>query len=119
MDDMDQKLESILGNPDIMQQIMKLASQVNSGEPNATVQAAAKQEMPEKPIMDANALRNISNLLSQTGIDRNQQALLNAMLPYIGKQKMQKLEKAMQAAKMAQLASFYFNSGGLKQLVGG
>lgn len=120
MDDLDNKLNSILGNSELMKQIMELAGQI--GEPTEKQETAEKQTTVSSntgPIMDSNALRNISALLSKTGTDKNQQALLSAMRPYIGEFKMQKLEKAMQAAKMAQLASFYLNNGGLGHLMGG
>lgn len=120
MDELDKKLESILGNPDLMKQIMELAGQIgNSSQEVPKPTEETKNVGTAQPIMDTNALRNISNILSKTGIDKNQQALLNAMRPYIGEIKIQKLEKAMQAAKMAQLASYYLNNGGLRQIIGG
>lgn len=119
MDELDKKLEAILGNPELMQQIMHLAGQIGEPEEKKKTQEAESPSPSVKPIIDSNALRNISALLDKTGTDRNQQALLTAMRPYIGELKMQKLEKAMQAAKMAQLASIYLNNGGLGQLIGG
>lgn len=120
MDDLDNKLNTILGNPEIMKQIMELAGQIGgAAEMPDTTKSQPNESSGAGPIMDSNALRNISALLTKTGTDKNQQALLSAMRPYIGELKMQKLEKAMQAAKMAQLASFYLNNGGLSHLMGG
>lgn len=119
MDELDKKLEAILGNPELMKQIMELAGQIN--EPSKIQKSEETKSFSSgvSPIIDSNALRNISDLLDKTGTDRNQQALLTAMRPYIGELKMHKLEKAMQAAKIAQLASFYLNNGGLGHLIGG
>ncbi len=120
MDELDKKLNSILENPELMKQIMELAGQIgNPLEKPKTEESQSTVSSGTGPIIDSNALHNISALLSKTGTDKNQQALLSAMRPYIGDLKMQKLEKAMQAAKMAQLASFYLNNGGLGHLIGG
>lgn len=119
MDDFDQKLDAILGNPDLMQQIMALASQINTSDTKKQEEPKEKtQQETAIPPLNGNLIRGISNLLNNTGIDKNQQALLSALKPYIGVEKAQKLEKAMQASKMAQLASVYLN-GNARQGAGG
>lgn len=121
MDELDQKLESILGNPDIMQQIMQLANQLEkpSVGKNNTSETNEPEKKPSPAPLPADALHGLSALLSSASVDKNQQALLNALKPYISEIKVRKLEKAIQAAKMAQLASGYLNNGGLRQLIGG
>ena len=47
-------------------------------------------------------------------IDKDQQALLKALCPFVSKEKLKKLEKAMRAAKMAEQASCLLESGALK-----
>lgn len=119
MDDIDQKLDAILGNPDLMQQIMSLASQINIPEiQKPEQQKETVKEEKTIPSLDGNLIKGISNLLNNTGIDKNQQTLLSALKPYIGAEKTRKLEKAMQASKMAQLASTYLNIGNLRQITG-
>ena len=106
-------LSAILSNPDMMQQIQAMAQSLG--------QSAAPE--PQKQThdnfqIDPGMLQKLSGLAGQTGIDTNQQALLQALSPYIGKGKITKLEKAMHAAKMARLASGFLGNGGLKILSG-
>ena len=51
------------------------------------------------------ALQKIMSFAQQTGIDRNQQALLKALDPFLTRDRIRKLEKAMRAAKLANLAT--------------
>lgn len=118
MEELDKQLNDILGNPNLMQQIMNLANQMNTAAP-AAPSADTAETPPPAPMIDSNAIRSISNILSHAGTDKNQQALLNALRPYVSRDKITKLEKAMQAAKMAQLASHYFGTNNPKQLFGG
>lgn len=117
MDDFDSKLESILGNPQIMEQVMNLANQIgNSDEQNSQ---KTQTEQTAAPIMETGNLRGLSNLLGSASIDKNQQALIRALSPYVGNQKAGKLERAMQAAKFAQMASGFFARSQFKQMGGG
>ena len=51
-------------------------------------------------------ISRISALSQQTGLDRQEQALLKALGPYLSRDRLNKLEKAMHAAKMAKFATF-------------
>ena len=61
---------------------------------------------------------NLTGLL-RGGVDSNQQALLSALRPYLRQDKVARLEKAMQAAGMARMASSFLGAGGLQLLTGG
>lgn len=63
-------------------------------------------------------MQQLAGLTRQSGIDQNQQALLRALTPYISRERRNKLEKAMRAAKIARTASAFLNSGGLQMLSG-
>ena len=63
-------------------------------------------------------MQKLAGLTRQSGIDQNQQALLRALTPYISRERRNKLEKAMRAAKIARTASAFLNSGGLQMLSG-
>ena len=54
----------------------------------------------------------------QSGIDKNQQTLLRALGPYLSRERIVKLEKAMRAAKLAGIASTALGSSGLPFLPG-
>ena len=116
MDAMEEKLGAILGNPQMMQQIMSMAQTLNTA-PNPP-----QDEPPGNAAnfsdFDPAMLQKIMSLAGNLGIDPNQQALLSALRPYLTGGRIQKLEKAMRAAKLANAASAAFNSGALSFLTG-
>ena len=111
---MEEKLGAILSNPQMMQQIMSMA-QAMSPPPEG-------REQPPEPappaLPDFSVMQKLAGMTRQSGIDKNQQALLRALSPYISRERSAKLEKAMRAAKMARLASAFLNAGGLDMLTG-
>lgn len=103
MEDMEAKLGAILGNPQMMEQIMSLAQNFQSepeSQPQVTQTAA--------PEIDLATIQKITSLIGRTGIDNHQRALLAALGPYLSSHRLQKLEKAMRAAKLAGMASVLF-----------
>ena len=95
MSELEEKLGSILSNPQMMQQIMSMAQamgQSSGPQPDSAAQAES--------------------------VDSDQQALLHALSPYLSDNRVKKLERAMRAAKMAGLASTLLNSGALQNLLG-
>ena len=118
MDEMEEKLGAILGNPQMMQQIMSMAQALGQNTPqNQPPQPPA--EPPRQTIaplggnMDPAMIQRIAGLVRQSGIDKNQQSLLKALGPYLSRDRIVKLEKAMRAAKIAAMASTVLRSGGI------
>ena len=105
MSELEEKLNSVLKNPQLMQQIMSMAQ--NMGNTSPPEPATATEPMPE---LDLNLIRQISGMAQKGTIDRNQQSLLKALGPYLSPERISKLEKAMRAAKMAQFATVFLNS---------
>ncbi len=106
MEDMEAKLGAILGNPQMMQQIMSIAQNFQSEpEPQAPVTDTA-------PEIDFAMVQKLTSLIGKTGIDPQQRALLQALSPYLSGQRIHKLEKAMRAAKLAGMASVFFGNIG-------
>lgn len=102
MDQMEDKLGAILGNPDMMQKIMSMAQSLGAApEPQKT---SPPPELPS-PEFDPAMLQKIMGFARQTGIDQNQHAFLKALGPFLSPQRIGKLEKAMRAAKLANLAT--------------
>ena len=112
MDDMEAKLGAILNNPAMMQQIMSLAQQMSPQGEEPPPQEKKPQNNPF-PEIDIAAIQKLTGFAKQNGIDKNQKNLLNALGPYLSKQRISKLEKAMRAAKMASMATslLQFNTG--------
>ena len=125
MDDMEAKMGAILNNPEMMQQIMSMAQSLSQGQQApAPTPAAPQPAEPSQQAMgsigeiDLSMLQKITGIAKQTGIDSNQQTLLRALNPYLSSQRITKLERAMRAAKLANLASSFLGTQGLKSLLG-
>ena len=101
MDNFESGLQSILGNPQMMEQIMSIAQNFQSEPASPPPQA---EGMPE---LDFATIQKITSLIGKTGIDSQQKALLQALRPYLSGQRIQKLEKAMRAAKLAGIATTF------------
>lgn len=113
MDELEQKLNSILGNPEMMSQLMTMAQSLGQPSKSPEPEPPKTSSLPSLSLpagMDINMLQKIAGIASQAGIDRNQQALLKALAPYLNHGRIEKLEKAMRAAKIAGLATTVLGS---------
>ncbi len=119
MDNMEDKIGSILNNPDMMQKIMAMAQSLGVSSPATDKQDAPppKADPPTSnafPDIDLGMLQKVSGFAKQGTIDKEQQALLRALHPYLSRQRIRKLENAMRAAKMARFAATALNKQGTK-----
>lgn len=120
MDEIEAKLGSILGNPDMMAQIISMAQKMG-GSPDHTptappepVSVPSISGLPEG--LDMSMIAKIAGIAGSTGVDKNQQTLLLALKPYLSTDRISKLEKAMRAAKLAGVTTSLLGSGILSQL---
>ena len=113
MDELEQKLGAVLNNPQLMQQIMSMAQAMGSQPPQTEPQKQPEQQAI--PAIDPGMLTKLAGLSRQSSIDRDQQTLLKALNPYLSKDRIGRLERAMRAAKMAKLAGSFLGSGLLSQ----
>ena len=114
MSEIEDKLGSILSNPQLMQQIMNMAQSL--GQQSSST--PPRQEQPTKSSgaiadIDPAMIGRIMSIAGRTGIDDNQKALLCALQPYINHHRLQKLEKAMHAARLAGAASSLLQNGSI------
>ena len=114
MSEMEEKLNALLSNPQLMQQIASMAQAMGSQAP----QQPPEQTPSAMPALDPRLLQTVAQTMGQTGIDSNQKSLLHALSPYLSTNRVQKLERAMQAARLAGAASAFLNAGGLQMLNG-
>ena len=109
MNDLEENLNRILSNPQMMQQIFSLAQSMNPAVPEST-----SHQKPEPsaalPTIDPGMLRKMAGLARKTSVDPNQHALLRALGPYVSHDRVRRLEKAMQAAKLASFATSLLHS---------
>lgn len=117
MDEMEQKLNSILGNPEMMSQIMHMAQSLGGKQEPESVSepVSAASVNPLQGALggiDPGTIQKIVGIAQQAGIDRNQQNLLKALRPYLSEHRIIKLEKAMRAAKIAGVATTALGGAG-------
>ena len=113
MDDMQNQMNAILGNPEMMQKIMAMAQSL--GQSQGSEQKEKPQQDAAVPAfgdIDLSMVQKLSGLAGQSNIDNNQRTLLRALTPYLTQERITKLEKAMRAAKMATLASAFLGQSG-------
>lgn len=108
MDDFENKLGQILGNPEMMGKIMAMAQSFGGQE--APQEPPAQESAPE---FDPAMIQKLTGLMGKAGVDREQKALLAALSPYISGSRIHKLEKAMRAAKLAGVATSFLGSSQL------
>lgn len=107
MDDFENKLGQILGNPEMMGKIMAMAQSFGAQETPPVPPPAKEEPVPE---IDFAMVQKLTGLMGKAGMDSDQKALLAALSPYISANRIQKLEKAMRAAKLAGVATTFLGS---------
>jgi len=106
MAEFEDKLNSVLSNPQMMQQIMSMAGSFSQPTPAPPQkEPASTAQMP----FDPGAMQGMMELLRGTQLDRRQQNLLNALGAYLPCEKISRLQKAMQASRVAKYASAALN----------
>jgi hypothetical protein len=103
MDELENKLSSILSNPEMMEKVMTLAQSLSNAAPGKETQGKSGEGFGLSP-QDLSMLQKISSMANQVGIDMDQQNLIGALRPYLSSARIGKLERAMRAAKMASMA---------------
>lgn len=116
MSELEEKIGSVLNNPQLMQQILSMAQTIGNQQPTNSPQEPKKEE--PVPVFDPALMRSLAGMIGQNQVDGNQQALLNALCPYLSQERVIKLERAMRAARLAGAASSFLNAGGLNLLSG-
>jgi len=114
MDDMQNQMNAILNDPQMMQKIMAMAQSINQSQAQTKEAAAPPQTGSEQafPDVDLSMMQKIMGLAGQSNVDSNQRTLLKALAPYLSKDRISKLERAMRAAKMANMASSFLGKSG-------
>lgn len=107
MGDFEEKLESILNNPQAMSQIMSLAQSLggssNQSEAQPTESPPSTSDSGFQ--MDPRLLTGIASLLTQYNSNDDQRvALLQALKPFVKEQRYAKLDKAIQITKFSRMA---------------
>jgi hypothetical protein len=115
MSELEEKLNAMMSNPQLMQQIAAMAQ--NMGQNTQQPHHQDDTFIPPPPA-DPQNIQAIVQAVGQNTVDTHQQALLQALGPYLNASRIQKLERAVRVAKMAGAASVFLNSGGLQMFQG-
>ena len=105
MSEFEEKLEQILNNRQAMDQIMALANSLNStAAPNdsSASPAASAPESFDPPINPA-LLTNLFSLFSDSQLDDEKTALLQALRPFVREERYAKLDRAIRIARLSRL----------------
>ena len=105
MAEFEDKLSSILGNPELMGQIMSMAGSLNQQS------APPPPPQPQLPF-DPGAMAGMMQMLQATQLEPRQRNLIQALRGFVPDDRLVRLEKAMQASLIARFASAAMNQGG-------
>lgn len=136
MAEFDEKLNSILANPDAMSQIMQLAQSLSGNSqgpavPQPPPTPAPPQQPPLRPPaqppqggadllsslaggMDPTLLMKLMPLIQELGSqsDSNARQLLYALRPYLKPERQEKVERALQLARLFHLGKKFLSEWG-------
>ena len=112
MADFSQMLNGILSNPQAMQQMMALAQslglQGQGGQPqqSAPTPPPPPPQLPQQPSQPdpMQLLQGFLQMSKQMGGDERQLALFQALKPFVRPDRAEKLDRAIQVAKISRLA---------------
>ena len=107
MAELQDQLNSILSNPQMMQQIMSIAGSLGNQAPqSAPPSSPPPSQGPDNTMpFDPAAMQSMMELLRSTQLDSRQQNLLKALGAYLPNEKLTRLQRAMQASRVARYAS--------------
>lgn len=104
MDNLQNQMNALLSDPDMMQKISAMAQSLSG---NAPAETQKPDPEPTAFSIDPGLLQKLAGFAGKTGIDNNQKNLLHALNPYLSKDRINRLERAMRAAAMAKMASVF------------
>lgn len=111
MSEFEEKLESILGNPHAMEQIMSLAQSLGASSPSSPPPSHTEPSVPSSLLdslgigqLDPRLISGVAQLLAKSqSTDDDRVALLQALRPFVKEQRYAKLDKAVQIARLTRL----------------
>ncbi len=110
MAEFEDKLSSILANPELMGQIMSMAGSLNQQQ-NAPPPPPPPTPFGSMPF-DPGAMAGMMQMLKATQLEPRQRQLVQALRGFVPEDRLVRLEKAMQASLIAKVASAAMNQGG-------
>ena len=116
MDELERALRAVLDDPAQLQELRALAGSLGLGQPDAAAPQEAAPPVAEPPPPPAQPPKppvQAAAMLRQAGkADKKQEALLLALKPFLRKDRQSKIDRALQAARLASLASLALKNRG-------
>ena len=122
MDELERALRAVLDDPAQLQELRALAGSLGLGPPDAAAPQEAAvpppapppAQPPKPPVQETVSLPEpAAAMLRQAGkADKKQEALLLALKPFLRKDRQSKIDRALQAARLASLASLALKNRG-------
>lgn len=100
MDELEEKINSVLNNPSELAKISKIASAIMGGE---DAQSEAQPQQQEADV-DMGMLQQMLSSLRGGGKKSESRDLLEAMKPFLAEKRRHKIDKAMKLARLASIA---------------
>ena len=110
MAEFEDKLNAVLSNPELMVQILSMAGSLNQ-QPSAPPPPPPSANFGSMPF-DPGAMAGMMQMLKATQLEPRQRNLVQALRGFVPEDRLVRLEKAMQASRIAKFASAAMNQGG-------
>ena len=102
---LEQAIGAILQDPEQMQTILSFAKSLGLSPPEAPPKTEPPPSPPQKEPPPRTSNDALGELLQKAGqLDKRQENLLNALKPFLKPERREKIDRAMQAARLSRLA---------------
>ena len=109
MEDLESTISQILGNPESMSQILSLAKSFGISPPEERQETPQPPQAMQPPV--DSALPAMAELIRQAGsVDPREVQLLNALKPYCSEDRCRRIDRALRAARLSQIAGVALRS---------
>ena len=124
MDELERALRAVLDDPAQLRELRELAGSMGFSVPQAQPESAPATTPPEpEPVPEPPPAQAVfqqqplpepaAAMLRQAGkVDKKQEALLLALKPFLRKERQEKIDRALHAARLASLASLALKNRG-------
>lgn len=106
MEDLESAISQILRDPESMSQILSLAKSFGVTPPGPQQEQQEQQDAPQQMKQSVeSALPAMAELIRQAGsVDPREVQLLNALKPYCSEDRCRRIDRALRAARLSQIA---------------
>ncbi len=111
MDDLMEKLQSVLNDKESMQQLSELAAMLTGGQGEQTGPPPSPEADPSDMLSDASKLLQLSGAVSQAGKGDKNIALLLALRPLLKEENQAKLDRVVKLLRLMALWPVLRESG--------